>query len=73
MRALAAVLGLLLLVACGVEIKPGERSHARREIPPGPGLFTGKQGEFVIFRLEDETEPAEPNGATEAPPKAEGP
>lgn len=40
-----------LLVACsGIEIKPGEVSHARREMPPGPGLLSGSDGEFVIFR-----------------------
>ena len=55
MRAFAAALLSLCLAACaGVEIKPGERSHARREIPPGAGVLTGAQGEFVIFRLEDE-------------------
>ena len=40
-----------LLVACsGVEIRPGEVSHARREMPPGPGLLSGSDGKFVIFR-----------------------
>ena len=58
MRLLAIILAGLLLHACeGVEIKPGEGSHARREVPPGPGLFTGKTGEFVLFRVEDD--PAE--------------
>ena len=73
MRVVAAALACLLLVACGVEIKPGERSHARREIPPGAGLFTGKQGEFVIFRLEDESEAGEPGGVTEERPEAQNP
>lgn len=55
MRALAAGLACVLLVACtGVEIKPGTKSHARREIPPGPGILTGEQGELVIFRLQGE-------------------
>ena len=70
MRIVAAALACLLLGACGVEIKPGERSHARREIPPGPGLFTGQQGEFVIFRVEDEADAAEPG---EEPPKEPSP
>lgn len=65
MRIIAAALACLLLVACGVEIKPGERSHARREIPPGPGLFTGQQGEFVIFRVEEEADAVAP--AEESP------
>ena len=51
MRVLAALLAGLLLNACnGVEIRPGQGSHARREVPPGPGLFTGKSGEFVLSR-----------------------
>jgi hypothetical protein len=51
MRSVATALACLLLVACdGVEIKPGEKSHARREIPPGPGLLSGEQGEFVLLR-----------------------
>ena len=65
MRAVAAALACLLFGACGMEIKPGERSHARREIPPGPGLFTGQEGEFVIFRMEEEADGAEP--AEESP------
>ena len=53
MRALMAIaFASLLLTACA-EMKPGSVSHARREIPPGPGLFTGKQGEFVVFRAVD--------------------
>ena len=56
MPVFVAVLACLLLAACaGVEMKPGQKSHARREIPPGPGLLSGKQGEFVIYRLEDKS------------------
>ena len=46
------LLGLCLLIAgcVGVEIKPGDKSHARREIPPGPGILTGQKGEFVLYR-----------------------
>ncbi len=48
----------LLLAACaGVEIKRGDTSHNRREIPPGAGLLTSKQGEFTIYRLQDPAEP----------------
>lgn len=36
----------------GMEMRQGSKSMARREIPPGPGLLTGSQGEFVIFRVE---------------------
>ena len=73
MRCVAVVLAGLLLGACGLEIKPGERSHARREIPPGAGLLTGKQGEFVIFRLEGEAEAGEPGDASEEPPEVQDP
>ncbi len=63
MRIVLALLAALLVVACsGVEIKPGEGSHARREIPPGPGLLSGSDGEFVIFR--SGASPVE-DGATE--------
>lgn len=40
------VLAALLLAACG-EVRPFT-PPATGEIPPGPGLFTGKKGEFVI-------------------------
>lgn len=60
MRGAIVFAASLLLAACaGVEIKPGEKSHARRDIPPGPGIFTGKDGEFVLFRLEEEPGEAE--------------
>ena len=68
MRTLAAVLALLLLAACaGVEVKPGTKSHARREIPPGPGILTGPQGEFVLFRLKGDAEVEEAAGEAEGP------
>jgi hypothetical protein len=44
-RAVAATLALLL-AACG-EVKPFSPPVAN-EIPPGPGLFTGKKGELVL-------------------------
>lgn len=60
MRAALAIGICLLLAACaGVEIKRGETSHNRREIPPGAGLLTSKQGEFTIYRLQDRVEPDE--------------
>jgi len=67
MRALL-LFGLCLLVtACiGVEMKQGSKPMARREIPPGPGLLTGSQGEFVIFRLEEPSAGQAPAGS---PPK----
>ena len=55
MRLVAVVLACFVAVSCGgIEIKRGETSHARREIPPGPGLFTGSEGEFVLYRLNEE-------------------
>lgn len=60
MRAVPTIGACLLLAACaGVEIKRGETSHARREIPPGPGLLTSKQGEFIIYRRQDPAEAIE--------------
>jgi len=53
MRALLLLGCCLLASGCaGLEMKQGSKSMARREIPPGPGLLTGSEGEFVIFRLE---------------------
>jgi hypothetical protein len=64
MGRVAAILACLVLAACdGVEIKPGETSHNRRDIPPGPGLVSGEQGEFVLFRRFEE--PADDENAGE--------
>lgn len=61
MRALLLFALCLLATGCAdLEMKPGSKPMARREIPPGPGLLTGSQGEFVIFRVEG-------NPASEAP------
>lgn len=65
MRALLLFSLCLLFVGCAdVEMKPGSKPMARRDIPPGPGFLTGPSGEFVIFRLngdqQDEPEGPEP-------------
>ena len=41
----------LLVTACGVTMKPGSEPRNRRDIPPGPGIMTGEQGEFVLYRV----------------------
>lgn len=47
-RWLAVLLFFGLLAACsGVEPFAYTEVH---EIPPGPGLFSGEDGEFVIYR-----------------------
>ncbi len=56
MRA-AIILVCLLATACGVTMKPGSEPRNRREIPPGPGIMSGEEGEFVIYRL-NRTPPA---------------
>ncbi|MGH1481781.1 MAG: hypothetical protein ACRBM6_24130 [Geminicoccales bacterium] len=40
---------LLALTACSVG-QPRETVTVVDEIPPGPGLFSGEDGEFVIYR-----------------------
>ena len=45
---LAMILLALALGACA-DTKPLDYTPAG-EIPPGPGLFSGKDGEFKIFR-----------------------
>ena len=50
MRTLVLVL-CLLVTACGVTMKPSTEPRNRREIPPGPGVLSGDEGEFVIYRV----------------------
>jgi hypothetical protein len=70
MRALLLFALCLLASGCAdIEMKPGSKSMARREIPPGPGLLTGSQGEFVIFRLEGNPTEAAPSSLPSAPAK----
>ena len=45
----------LLVAACGVTMKPGSEPRNRRDIPPGPGVMTGEQGEFVLYRVKRTT------------------
>lgn len=74
-HAIPAALFCLLLAACsGVEMKPGDKSRNSREIREGPGLLTGADGEFVIFRIEEDNT-AEENGDWKEPeePGAAGP
>ena len=54
MRIITTLFACLLLVACGnLNIRPGDKSHAHRDVPPGKGVLTGSQGAFVLFRAED--------------------
>lgn len=47
-RGMTTAIALLALAACAA----GEPLEATRidDIPPGPGLLTGEDGEFVIYR-----------------------
>ncbi len=71
-------LPLLALTACsGVEMKPGDKARNSRGIKQGPGMLTGADGEFVIFRVENEAtaeENAEGDGDWKelSDPKGEG-
>ena len=51
------LLALLVLAGCA-GIEPYEVQN-RREEGPKSGVFTGSEGEFVIFRLEDKSKPEE--------------
>ena len=44
---------VLLLGGCGADPKPFDY-HPANEIPPGPGLFTGKTGSYEIVVTRDE-------------------
>ncbi|MGI9437175.1 MAG: hypothetical protein ACR2Q4_20475 [Geminicoccaceae bacterium] len=48
-RCVIAAAALLILAACNVG-EPLESPGVVDEIPPGPGLFSGEEGEFVIYR-----------------------
>lgn len=47
--AMLAVLVLALALGACAEMKPLDYTPSG-EIPPGPGLFSGKDGEFKVFR-----------------------
>ncbi len=48
---IAIVLTVLGLAACGDKpLHPSKWVNPVDEIPPGPGLFSGDDGEFVIYR-----------------------
>lgn len=40
--------GMLLLLGACADVKPLEYT-AIHEIPPGPGLLSGEDGEFVLY------------------------
>lgn len=48
-----AILALGFALSACVEAKPFQYQKAD-EIPSGPGLFTGKAGEFTIYRLDED-------------------
>ncbi|WP_119165292.1 hypothetical protein [Algihabitans albus] len=57
---LTALLTCLASAGCGgIEMTPGDQVRNAREIPPGPGLLSGRDGEFVIFRVDPGEEPRE--------------
>lgn len=56
-RKLLALTLLSLVLGCGdVEMKPGERARNNRDLPQGPGLFTGSEGQFILYRSESTAE-----------------
>lgn len=46
---LFAPLGAVLLATACAEVKPFEYTEIH-EIPPGPGLLSGEDGEYVLYR-----------------------
>jgi len=59
-RVRLCLLGFLVAVmtagCSGVEMKPGDRARNNRDVPQGPGVLTGSDGEFVIFRVDKKAE-----------------
>ena len=47
--AMLAVLIMALVLGACADMKPLDYTPAG-EIPPGPGVFSGKSGEFKVFR-----------------------
>ena len=45
---LALATGILILLGACAEMKPMEYTEIH-EIPPGPGLVSGEDGEFVLY------------------------
>ena len=52
--ALALALSVAQLVACA-DYKPFQPPN-NSAIPEGPGLLSGEEGEWVLFRLQEETD-----------------
>ena len=48
-KALTVALVALVLSACGPASRYVIDQPQPDEIPPGPGLFTGKDGKFVLY------------------------
>ncbi len=68
----ALLLGLTVAACSGVEMKKGDQARNSREIRQGPGMLTGSEGEFVIFRVE-QTEPVEEEAPEEGATEEEAP
>ena len=62
----AAVITLALFGCAGTTPEPVEKpaSYNRRELPPSPGLFTGPDGTWTLYR--NDAERAVPAAAPEA-------
>ena len=63
MRAVALAIVLALLLGGCMNRPPhrdrsGEVSYNRRDLPPEPGLFTGKDGVWTIYRNNPDGAPA---------------
>ena len=62
---LSTALWILVLMVTGcAEITPYDRPNYR-EVPPGNGLLTGAEGEFVIYRKAEEPGIGSESGKTE--------
>ncbi len=48
-RFIWVVLAALVLIGCGAKGKPAEFKQTAGEMKEGPGVFTGKEGEFAVY------------------------
>ena len=53
-RFILALCCVSLLIGCSSSWQPLEESTTADDIPSGPGVFSGEDGEFVIYKQGEE-------------------
>ena len=59
-KGLKTFIAILFLMACACATPPEPFEYkTERELKPGPGLFSGEEGAFVIYRVPARTDDEE--------------